>query len=121
MRFDDYVMRNVRALADAIGKILGLVKAGQNLEAETQVRAAYDTLLGGDAVFLGMVDTATLANLLGTPEKTGMLAKLSLAEARLAEAQGDDARAERLRTRARELAEVVRRELPDFDCGIDGD
>lgn len=119
MKFDDWIMRTVKQLADAIGTILGLVKAGQNLEAESQVKAAYDTLMGGDAVFLGMVDTATLANLLGSAEKVALLAKLSLAEARLAEAQGDQGRAAGLRARAEQLVAIARRELPELEVKLE--
>jgi hypothetical protein len=108
VRFDDYLMRAVEQLSALIAAIVGKLRAGSLEEAEQGLSQAYDTLLAGDRVFLDMVDARTLSNLLGSQEKTRLLAKLSLIEAKLSERQGDLARSEQLTARARELAAIAR-------------
>jgi hypothetical protein len=112
VRFDDYVLRAIEQLSQAIASILCALKAGSVDEAEAQLASAYEALLASDQVFLGMVDSATLANLLGSPEKVRILAKLSLLEARAVEARGENPRAAQLRSRARELAQLAQRDDP---------
>ena len=118
MRFDDYLMRAIEQLVQAVARILKRVEAGEHDEAKAELSDAYDTLLGGDRVFLGMVDAATLANLLGSPAKTCLLAKLSLLEARLLEARGDPRGAASLRTRASELSALAREADPKLACDL---
>jgi hypothetical protein len=59
VRFDDYLMRMVQQLAQAVARIVKRLEAGEQAEAQTELSAAYDALLGGDRVFLGMVDAAS--------------------------------------------------------------
>ena len=118
MRFDDYLMRAIEQLAQAVARILRRLEAGEHEQAETELAQAYDTLLGGDRVFLGMVDAATLANLLGSAEKTCLLAKLSLIEARLLETRGDALGAAKLRTRASALSALARAADPKIPCDL---
>jgi hypothetical protein len=117
-------MRAVEQLSALIAAIVGKLKAGSVDEAEQDLSQAYDTLLGGDRVFLDMVDARTLANLLGSPEKTRLLAKLSQIEAKVSEHRGDLARSERLMQRAKELAAIARGDEPgdgDDESPIDLD
>jgi len=112
MRFDDFLMRAIQQLTQAIARILRLSREDRLEEAEAELGRAYDELLGPDRVYLEMVDPATLGNLLGTPEKTRVLAKLSMLEAGLALRRGDTARAARLEARARTLRDHAHDEDP---------
>jgi hypothetical protein len=118
VRFDDFILRAIAQLAQAVARILKRVQAGEHVEARAELSEAYDALLGADRVFLGMVDAATLANLLGSPDKTCLLAKLSLLEARLAEAHGDAMQAEQLRARARTLSALAREADGGLPCDL---
>ena len=112
MKFDDYILRAIEQLSEAIASIVGALKRDKPREAEEQLQTAYDSLLAGDRVFLGMVDSATLANLLGSAPKVRALAQLSALEARIARQDGDAARAEQLAKRARELLAIAHRDDP---------
>lgn len=115
MRFDDFVLRAIEQLSQAIAAILGALRRGDDASAEEQLESAYDALLASDRVFLDMVDDATLANVLGSPAKVRALAQLSVLDARLSERRGDMTRAARLRTRARTLLDRAAREDPQPD------
>jgi hypothetical protein len=112
MRFDDYLLRAIEQLSQAIARIVRALRGGDAEQAEQELSQAYDALLGGDRIFLDMVDAATLANLLGSPAKVRVLARLSALEAELARGRGDDALAERLKQRAHALAAIAHREDP---------
>jgi hypothetical protein len=112
VRFDDYLMRAIEQLTQAIAHILRLSKAGMNDEAESELSDAYGKLLGNDRVFLDMVDSNTLANLLGSPDKVRVLAKLSALDAQLAERRGDGTRSALLRARAEQLRAIAQRDDP---------
>lgn len=118
MRFDDFLMRAVEQLAQAVARILKRVQAGEHAQAETELSQAYDALLGGDRVFLGMIDAATLSNLLGSADKTCLLAKLSLLEARVVEARGDAQAGAQLRARAHALSRLAREADPKVACDL---
>ena len=107
MRFDDFVLRAIEQLSQAVASILKLARAGMVDDAARELEAAYGALLGENRVFLGMVDSATLAHLLGSPEKTRLLAELSAAEAELCERRGEHERSARLARRAIELRQAV--------------
>lgn len=115
MRFDDFLMRAIQQLTQAVARILRLTREGEVEEAQRELDGAYDQLLGPDRVFLDMVDGATLGNLLGTPEKARVLAKLSMLEAGLAARRGDAGRAARLRDRANTLRDHAHDEDPRDD------
>lgn len=112
MRFDDYLLRTLEQFNKFVARIVKALRDEEEQVAESEIAGAYEALLGGDRVFLGMVDTATLANLLGSPEKVRVLARLSALEARLVEKQGDAVRAQRLQVRARELLAIAHRDDP---------
>lgn len=112
MRFDDYLLRTLEQFNKFVARIVKALRDDEEQVAESEIAGAYEALLGGDRVFLGMVDTATLANLLGSPDKVRVLARLSALEARLVEKQGDAVRSQRLLVRARELLAIAHRDDP---------
>ena len=119
MRFDDYLLRALDEFNKAIARIVKALRQDDEQLSESEIAGAYEALLGGDRVFLGMVDAATLANLLGSPEKVRVLARLSALDARLAHKRGDSARAERLEARAHELLAIAHRDDPqDSDASL---
>lgn len=115
MRFDDYLLRAIEQLSLMIAAIVAKLRAGDVDDAERELAHAYDALLGGDRVFLDMVDAETLARVLGSPEKTRLLAQLSHLEAQACERKGDSLRAEGLRQRARDLLAIAHRDAPQED------
>ncbi|HEX5655814.1 MAG TPA: hypothetical protein VFX59_01410 [Polyangiales bacterium] len=110
--FDDYMMRMVKQLTEAIASIVRKLRGGSLEDADQEIAAAYDALLEHNLSFLELVDTDTLAHLLGSNEKVQLLAKLSWLEAELAQARGDTTRESQLRTRARKLLAIAVREDP---------
>jgi hypothetical protein len=112
VRFDDYLLRALEQFTQSIARIVRALRGQDEELAEREIAGAYDALLGGDRVFLDMVDTDTLANLLGSPDKVRVLAKLSALEAELAQRRLDPARAERLQQRARDLVARAHRDDP---------
>lgn len=112
MRLDDYLMRTIEQFGQMIAAMVGKLKAGSVDEAEQELAQAYDALLGGDRVFLDMVDAQTLAHLLGSPEKVRVLARLSRVEARIHGQRGDPGRVDRLEARAQALAALAQRADP---------
>lgn len=113
--FDDYVMRMVKQLTEAIASIVRKLRGGSFDDAAVELAAAYDALLEHNRSFLELVDADTLAHLLGSSEKVLLLAKLSWLEANLAQARGDSAREATLRTRARKLLAIAAREDTSLD------
>lgn len=113
MRFDDYLMRMVAQLTQAIARIVRRADSGERAEAREELAEAYTALLGNDRVFLDMVDTRTLARLVGSADKVRLLAKLSATEARIARLEAEPERARRLHERARELASIAHDEAPE--------
>jgi hypothetical protein len=113
--FDDYVMRMVKQLTEAIASIVRKLRGGSLDDAAHELADAYDALLEHNRSFLDMVDTETLAHLLGSTEKVRLLAQLSWLEANLAQARGDSAREAQLRTRARQLLAIAAREDPSIN------
>jgi hypothetical protein len=107
--FDDYIMRMVKQLTEAIASIARKLRGKSLDEAATELAAAYDALLEHNRSFLDMVDTDTLAHLLGSTEKVQLLAQLSWLEANL---QVGTPREAVLRERARKLLAIAAREDP---------
>lgn len=108
--FDDYVMRMVKQLTQAVASIVRKLRRGDVEDAARELAEAYDALLEHNRSFLDMVDSGTLANLLGSSDKVRLLAQLSWLDANLARARGDGAGEARLRTRANQLLAIAARE-----------
>lgn len=95
----DYFERTIEQITSAVAKITGLARDGSVEDAEAELDAAWTAGLSfkrGDA---DRLDDATLEMLLGP--KAALVASLFGAEASIAEARGDTAKAARLRARER--------------------
>ncbi len=106
---DDYVLRQIRAVAAMIARMMGLRLGGEIEEARTELEEAYTLLLGPQAALIRRVDAATAIRLVGSVERLSAYAQLLEEEA----AQGaDEARAGSLRARALEVRNRVEQEEP---------
>lgn len=108
---EDYILRQIRAAAVMLARILGLRTAGLVEEAEVQLRDAYGLLLGPQNDLVHQVDPSTAAHLLSSSDRIGMYARLVREQAE--QAQG--AERARLRTRARALAQEAEKRGPVDD------
>jgi len=101
LKREDYVLRQVRAVAAMLARIAGLRIDGATDEARLELERAYSLLLGPRGDLIRRVDPKTAATLLGSPETIQTLAQLLREEA----AQEPDAdRKLALEARAAELA-----------------
>ena len=98
---NDYLLRMIQQLSEALARIAGLRVAGQHERALDELGKLYEEL-GTPREVVDVVDTATLVRLCGHPEKVRALAKVIREEAKIFEALGDPRAAARLR-RADEL------------------
>lgn len=115
---NDYIMRIIEQLQQALAKITGLQSAGEHARALEELRKTYD-LLGIDHHLLDVMSEARLAELLDHPEKIRAAAKLALAEADIRKAQDDDRAVKRCTLRALELyIEAHRRDQSDQDAAV---
>ena len=95
----DYFERAIEQITSAVSKVIGLAHDGSLDDAEAELEAAWTAGLSfkrGDA---DRLDDATLKMLLGP--KAALVAALFGADAAIAEARGDTAKAARLRARER--------------------
>lgn len=99
----DYLLRMIEQLAEAIGRIAGLRRAGQLDEAELLVRTTADGLFGPMRDMLDRLDAAGASTLLGDDEKIGAYAALCAEQAEILELRGRAAQALAERRRALEL------------------
>ncbi|HEX3766549.1 MAG TPA: hypothetical protein VHW23_47975 [Kofleriaceae bacterium] len=101
---DDYILRMVQQLADAIARIAGLNQRGEHDQALTEADRAWGELLGDIPIELaGSVDSRTLAGLLRQPARIRLAHQLVHEQARALAARGDPAGATRRARRALEL------------------
>jgi hypothetical protein len=103
LRQRDYILRMIEQLAEAIGRIAGLRRAGQLDEAELLVRGTADGLFGPMRDMLDRLDAAGAATLLGDPEKIGAYAALCAEQAEILDLRGRAGQALAERRRALEL------------------
>jgi hypothetical protein len=101
---EDYVLRQVRAIAAMLARISGLRIGGEADQARKELEDAYALLLGSQGELIRRVDTATAAILLGSPERVRSFADLLEEEALEVE---DGGRAAFLRERASELRRAL--------------
>jgi hypothetical protein len=97
---DDWFLRQLHAAIEAIARAFTNLAAGDVELAETDIEDAYAVLLGPNRPLLGVVDTETLARLLGSPDAVRALARASDADAALRRTTGDEAGAGRCAERA---------------------
>jgi hypothetical protein len=97
---DDYILRQARAIAAVLARIVGLRLDGAPEEARAGLEEAYTMLLGSEASLIRRVDSITAAKLIGSSEKILSFAALIEEEA---EQEGNAARSALLRARAADL------------------
>jgi hypothetical protein len=101
---EDWILRQLQALAAALGRLLGRRQAGEHAEALVEVDAARRALLGNVHDLVASVDSATAAHIVGDPRLLLGLARLANEEALVRRALGDAQRATSSIRRAMELA-----------------
>ena len=105
---EDYLLRQIKALAVMLARIAGLRLGGNMEEARAQLQIAYDSLFGPRGELLRGLDSRAAATLLGSPDAILALAQLTNEEAAQ---HGDAAYGAALRVRAAELGvEAARRD-----------
>jgi hypothetical protein len=97
----DYIERQIKALAEAIARSVGLRAKGELDEAQNVIAEAYRTL-AIDSSFLRL-DATSLCAIVGDPDKLRLLAQLLREEGELFEARGDVETARRKRHLADEI------------------
>ena len=97
----DYIERMIAQIAEAVGRILGLVGEGHPEDAEREIEGAWSGVIGLRRSDVDRLDETTLVALLGA--KSTIAADLLGAEASVREARGDSVAAARLRALAERL------------------
>jgi hypothetical protein len=111
---EDYIMRLIRQLIDAIARIAGFRKRGEYDRALQEVARAWDDL-GVPRELVLATDRETLLSLLREPAKQRIAAELLAEEAHVVQAKGDPLHAAALRRRAIELFASARDAEPTAD------
>jgi hypothetical protein len=113
LRREDFLLRQLKAVAAMLARIVGLRVSGRVDEARVELENAYTELLGSRGELIRRVDEATAARLLGSREAVVALADLLRQEALLEEDHDRRAQLE-------ERASRVRGALPneDRDAGV---
>jgi hypothetical protein len=101
LKREDYVLRQVRAVAAMLARIAGLRLDGAIEEARLELERAYSLLLGSRADLIRQIDAKTAATLLGSPETIHAYAQLLREEAAQ---EPDEEKKGFLQARATELA-----------------
>lgn len=100
---EDYLIRLIQQVAEALRRIMGLRQRGDYQAALTACGELYDDLTTVPREISDSLDSHTFADLLGTADKIRALALLFWEEARIHEATGDPLAARALYVRAHEL------------------
>jgi tetratricopeptide (TPR) repeat protein len=114
----DYIMRMMQQLAAVVARLFRLKEQEEYDQALQEVEKAYSELLGMNPEIVPMFDAATLATLLGHPEKMKAMAALFFEQAGLHRLKQEPEKAQRLFQRALEMfleALLTRRE-EDAEC-----
>jgi hypothetical protein len=85
----DYITRMIEQLVAALAAILGAATGKKTDDALVLVHEACLTVLGMEYRMLLTIDAASVAELLGHPEKIQALARLVIAEADVLQLKGD--------------------------------
>lgn len=99
----DYILRMIQQLAAALGRILGLKRAGKLDEALAAVRETADGIFGPLLCTLDALDAQSAGSLLGSREKIDAYAALTAEEGAIHELKGAPRRALSAQRRALEL------------------
>jgi hypothetical protein len=100
---EDYIIRLIQQLVDAIARIAGLNRRGDHDKALAEAEQAWGQLLDAPPDLVDAVDTATLAEMLRSPEKMRIAAQLLHEEGRAFAGKGDPLHAGARYRRAMEL------------------
>lgn len=101
---EDYILRMVQRLAQAIARISGLNQGGDHAEALREADRAWGELLGDILPELaGSVDSRTLAGMLRQPARIRLASQILSEQARALAGRGDAAGAAHRARRALEL------------------
>jgi hypothetical protein len=116
---EDYIIRLIKQVAEAIARMAARRSSGQLEQALREGDAAYD-LLGVPRELCDVLDTPTLAGMLRDPEKIRAMARLSWEEGRSFEAKGDPRTGSARTRRALELFLEARAigPIPDDEAAI---
>jgi tetratricopeptide (TPR) repeat protein len=112
---EDYIVRMIKQFAEALARIARLRVAGDHRSALDAVARARGELFEGPADLDEAIDTATLARLLGHPDKLRAAAMLAWEDGRIHAAMGDPLTAFARYRRAHELYLEVRALDPQPD------
>lgn len=104
---DDWLLRVIKEVADALARILKKKEEGQHEEALEDVRDALGKLLGPNAKLVDVIDAATLAHMCPNAETVRALAELRREEADLLERMGDGAGARKVARNALALYDIA--------------
>lgn len=102
----DYILRMIRQLAQAIARIVGLRESGKPEQALQAVQETSDALLGPLAPMLPRLDAKSAAALIGNPEKLEAIVRLLSEEAAIHKAMGNLSLAQSTLNRAAALAKA---------------
>jgi len=100
---EDYILRIIQQLVDAIARIAGLNRRGEHDKALAEAEQAWGKLLDAPRELIDAVDTPTLASMLRDPEKMRVAAQLLHEEGRALAGKGDPLHAALRYRRAMEL------------------
>ena len=100
---EDYLMRLIQQLVDAIARIAGLNRRGEHDKALAEAEQAWGKLIDAPPELVGAVDTATLAQMLRTPDNMRVAVQLLHEEGRAFAGTGDPLHAAARYRRAMEL------------------
>ncbi|HUS28715.1 MAG TPA: hypothetical protein VMZ53_09400 [Kofleriaceae bacterium] len=103
MEREDYIHRLIRQFAEFLAKLAGLREKGEYRQALVATADAWEGMLGHPRSIVDVVDTATLASLLGGPDKMRLGVKLLWEEGKTLTASGDPVHATICYRRAVEL------------------
>jgi len=112
---DDYLMRLIRQLVEAIAKIAGLNRRGEHDKALSEAGRAWNDHLDVPRELVDVTDTPTLAAMLRDPAKMRIAAQLLIEEGRAYAGKRDPVTATRRYTRALELYLEARVIAPEPD------
>ncbi len=102
---EDFLLRELRKVAEMIARALGF-RSNQDLPAaRTELDNAYSTLLGPQSPLLRALDVESVARLLNDSRKIAVFARLTAVDAALAGDAGNDIIRQQLLARASALAE----------------
>lgn len=96
----DMFLRMIRQLAEALGRVLGLRKAGKLDEAQQELDATANAAFGPLLSTLERLTPEAAAMMLGRKDKIEAYASITREQAEIAAARGSDKRAKALFARA---------------------